>query len=58
MREPAGARVDVNGGDEHLRVVVEDRLSAVAVVGVDVDHGDRGAERSRSRAAATAELLR
>ena len=39
--EPAGAGVDVDRAHEHSRVRVEDRLGAVAVVGVDVDHGDR-----------------
>ncbi len=42
--EPAGAGVDVDRAGEHRRVGVEDRLGAVAVVGVDVQHGDRAAE--------------
>src|SRR4051812_37603675 len=35
--EPAGARVDVDGAGEDVGALVEDRLRAVAVVGVDVD---------------------
>ena len=41
--QPA-AGIDVDRAGEHRRVLVEDRLGAVAVVGVDVDHRDRLAE--------------
>ena len=59
VRKPAGAGVDVDRAGEHAGVVVEDLLGAVAVVGVDVDHGDRRAERvANSAAAAAAALLR
>ncbi len=36
--EPARRRVDVQRAVEHVRPLPEDRLGAVAVVGVDVDH--------------------
>ena len=42
--EPAGARVDVDGRSEHVAAAEEDLLRPVAVVGVDVDHGDRVAD--------------
>ena len=48
VREPAGARVDVDRGGEHVGAVVEDRLGAVAVVGVDVDHRDGSAGACRA----------
>ena len=51
VRKPAGGRVDVDRAGEHPRVVVEDLLGAVAVVGVDVDHGDRPVDARRSSAA-------
>ena len=57
--KPARAGVDVDRAGEHSGVVVEDLLGAVAVMGVDVDHRDRPADRtSKSAAAAIAALLR
>ena len=58
VRKPAGARIDVDGADEHVTALVEDLLRAVAVVRVDVEDRDRAAETVCSAAAATAELLR
>ena len=40
VREPAGARVHVHAAVVDIRPVVEDRLRAVAVMRVDVEHGD------------------
>ena len=40
VRKPAVPGVDVDRAVEHVRVAVEDLLGAVAVMGVDVDHGD------------------
>ena len=48
--EPALRRVHVDGAGEHGRVVPEDRLRAVPVMGVDVDHGDLGVSARRAGA--------
>ena len=40
VREPAGGRIDVHAGVEHVAAVPEDLLRAVALVGVDVDDRD------------------
>src|SRR6266516_3467121 len=40
VRKPAGPRVDVDGADDHLAVPGEDLLRAVALMRVDVEHGD------------------
>ena len=42
--EPAGARVDVHRRRQHVASVEEQLLRPVAVVGVDVHHGDLAAE--------------
>ena len=51
VREPPGAGIDVHAADVHVAATVEDRLGAVAVMGVDVDDRDpvgaRAAERLR-----------
>ena len=49
MGEPAGGRVDVDRPDQHLGVLVEDRLRPVAVVGVDVDTATRRAGVAQPR---------
>ena len=40
VREPAGGGIDMHRSVEHSRVVPEDGLRTVAVVGVDVDDRD------------------
>ena len=47
VREPAGPGIDVDGPGQHGRIGVEDRLRAVAVMGVDVEHRDRPPQRVR-----------
>src|SRR5206468_4178493 len=42
--EPARAGVDVHRGGEHVGATEEELLRSVAVVRVDVDHGDRASE--------------
>ena len=45
VREPAGCRIDVHGGRQNVAALPEDRLSAVAVMGVDVEQRDaRGSQ--------------
>ena len=58
VRKPPGAGVDVDGPGQDGGVFPEDRLRAVAVMGVDVEEGDGPPSTSRIRAAAAAELLR
>ena len=45
MREPASVRVDVHAAVVDVRPLVEDRLRAVAVMRVDVEHRDAGGAR-------------
>ncbi len=54
VREPPGPGIHVDRSDEHPRVLVEDRLRAVAVMRIDVDHRHRAVQprpqpRRRSR---------
>src|SRR6185437_15059699 len=43
VREPAGAGINVDGADDDVCPVVEELLRAVAVMRVDVEHGNRPA---------------
>ena len=40
VREPTGSGIDMHRAVEHRRIVPEDRLCAIAVMGIDVDDGD------------------
>jgi hypothetical protein len=58
VREPAGARVDVHRADEHVGPLVEDLLRPVAVVRVDVQHGDGAVQPGDERGGGDGSVFR